>query len=728
MNQQAAQAEPKSGARQGAMLQRKCACGQHTGGGECEECRKKDKGASASGLQKKLALGPPGDSFEREADRIAEAVTAGSRVSSRERVSPAPCAAATGGPVPEAPGRPLGPGVRAFMESRFGHDFSQVRVHTDSNAGESARSLDALAYTLGRDIVFGAGQYAPETPAGRGLLAHELTHVVQQSQTPGAQVQRKGSGGAISGFFNSFIHIFFDYSDTAIQEYLDLLEKTGDIEGDPDSDDKARQIVRDKKHLSLSPEIRTLLVLEMLDGPTLGDDESAIIEIMRSALPPDRKTIVDKIGRGRIWEDFSGENLRIIEALTLTAADLQDSGLMKRLRDLSEFELQDYSKNAGSAEVKAEVDKLLRHDLMSHPEEERKEIAVSGMYPSSAAEDFDKDFKEVRAYKKVNGLKLEFETKIPLEVRPGLTSVAEDLATGPPEKANLRPNHTVSLAIKAANGVYRFTRFSRQAATPGATSSASEVVLIEDVGKIRGLQAAQVGPWVFSKENKDLRLDSLLSESVKVKKFSIIRGINWLADEWALLVAALESFPDGVLSSVDGVRFERMQKDPAHPEFLAETQRLGESIAVFDKAFSQSPVRYGIYTVLERTIAHEIGHRNDKGPLRLAASGYNTDRDRGKLEKARSHSGDSLFKYNAAKNTYEVGAPSVPEGGEFQEAAAKDGVKLTSSKISRSITQYGEQSYTEQFAELFSFYVTDPKLLQAIRPNVYAYFAARFPR
>jgi Domain of unknown function (DUF4157) len=77
--------------------------------------------------------------------------------------------------------QPLDTDTRNFMESRFGHDFSSVRVHTDAKAAESARAVNALAYTVGRDVVFDAGQYAPETKQGKRLLAHELTHVVQQS-------------------------------------------------------------------------------------------------------------------------------------------------------------------------------------------------------------------------------------------------------------------------------------------------------------------------------------------------------------------------------------------------------------------------------------------------------------------------------------------------------------------------------------------------------------------
>lgn len=80
-------------------------------------------------------------------------------------------------------GKPLDAAARSFFEPRFGHRFDHVRVHTDTRAAESARTMSALAYTVGRDIVFGAGQYAPDTATGRRLLAHELTHVVQQTQS-----------------------------------------------------------------------------------------------------------------------------------------------------------------------------------------------------------------------------------------------------------------------------------------------------------------------------------------------------------------------------------------------------------------------------------------------------------------------------------------------------------------------------------------------------------------
>lgn len=82
-------------------------------------------------------------------------------------------------------GQPLDASTRSFMEPRFGFDFSRVRIHTDALAAESATAINALAFTVGNHIVFGANQYMPDSRVTRSLLAHELTHVVQQSQSGG---------------------------------------------------------------------------------------------------------------------------------------------------------------------------------------------------------------------------------------------------------------------------------------------------------------------------------------------------------------------------------------------------------------------------------------------------------------------------------------------------------------------------------------------------------------
>jgi hypothetical protein len=98
-------------------------------------------------------------------------------------------------------GRPLEPQTLAFMETRFGQSFGHVRVHTDAKAAESARAVNAFAYTVGPQVVFDAGQYAPETHAGRGLLAHELAHTVQQRNArPAARGEELALGGSGAPF------------------------------------------------------------------------------------------------------------------------------------------------------------------------------------------------------------------------------------------------------------------------------------------------------------------------------------------------------------------------------------------------------------------------------------------------------------------------------------------------------------------------------------------------
>jgi outer membrane protein OmpA-like peptidoglycan-associated protein len=135
-------------ANQRPTLLRKCACGgEAAGSGECEECRRK---------RTSLHRSSNAHATESEAPPIVHEVLRG-------------------------PGRPLDPAVRAFMEPRLGENFASVRVHTDAGASASAQAVGARAYTVGNDIAFRRGEFAPETREGRKLLAHELAHAVQQS-------------------------------------------------------------------------------------------------------------------------------------------------------------------------------------------------------------------------------------------------------------------------------------------------------------------------------------------------------------------------------------------------------------------------------------------------------------------------------------------------------------------------------------------------------------------
>lgn len=167
-------------------------------------------------IQAKLRVGQPGDQYEQEADRVAEQVMR-MPAPKVQRLCPE-CEEklqrqqqTTEDTTPEVTpetssaiqslqggGQPLPRSERSFFESRFGEDFSGVRVHNDARAANMARSVNARAFTYGRNVVFGAGQYAPETYAGRQLIAHELTHVVQQGSSASSKaIQRAGDPAAI---------------------------------------------------------------------------------------------------------------------------------------------------------------------------------------------------------------------------------------------------------------------------------------------------------------------------------------------------------------------------------------------------------------------------------------------------------------------------------------------------------------------------------------------------
>lgn len=196
-------------------LQRKCDCGSHTlAGAQCLECaqggspmqRKTDTSAGAAPRPAAFTVGARDDALEREAERVADQVLAAParpavngvwpRIQRFARYADEPEQAvpASVEQVLAGSGRPLEPALRRDMGQRFGRDFSRVRVHSGAAAQESARELGAHAYTVGHHIVFGAHRFAPQTQSGRHLLAHELTHVLQQTGADGMTAAR-GDGG-----------------------------------------------------------------------------------------------------------------------------------------------------------------------------------------------------------------------------------------------------------------------------------------------------------------------------------------------------------------------------------------------------------------------------------------------------------------------------------------------------------------------------------------------------
>jgi outer membrane protein OmpA-like peptidoglycan-associated protein len=184
---------------------------------KCASCEQETDDDTTDILQTKLTINQPGDIFEQEADRVADAVMSGGPTRTDlpiggraiasvqkncacggtcedcqrnadvvHRLNGSPKVGVDNVPrivdeVLQSSGQPLEDSTRMSMESSLGADFSGVRVHNDERAGDSASAINALAYTVGRNVVFGKGQFAPGTQSGRHLLAHELVHVVQQT-------------------------------------------------------------------------------------------------------------------------------------------------------------------------------------------------------------------------------------------------------------------------------------------------------------------------------------------------------------------------------------------------------------------------------------------------------------------------------------------------------------------------------------------------------------------
>lgn len=167
-----------------------------------------------------------------------------------------------------SPGQPLDAETRAFYEPRFGHDFGSVRVHADAKAAESARTVNALAYTAGQQIVFGTRQYAPGTAAGRELLSHELVHVVQQKKTTMVPL-----------------------------EYLPI--SPSDAKTEYEADLTAQQIVTGGQVKTMHRESIPPLVQRQTPSPTVGRSAKLALNLPRQQLKaignPDINAIVDAL-------------------------------------------------------------------------------------------------------------------------------------------------------------------------------------------------------------------------------------------------------------------------------------------------------------------------------------------------------------------------------------------------------------------------------------------------
>jgi hypothetical protein len=301
---------------------------------------------TAGAIQTKLTINQPGDSYEQEADRVSEQV-----MRMREPRLQRACACGGGRPkcqmeqpgreheslqtkrvqasdtgqiaappivaeVLRSSGQPLDPSTREFMESRFGHDFSRVRVHTDARAAKSSRNLNALAYTVGEHIVLAPERYDHSTHAGRRLLAHELAHVVQQGGGACALQRQPQQSGA----------------EELERDLLEMSHKLREIGVKIEEGREDIEIIRHQFFLAGKQMPK---VTDPIDKSTVADFVEALIETSRTLTPflPSGKRARTSVAKGltihEFREQFESEDARLSSRVTPSVGQPRRTKIVK---------------------------------------------------------------------------------------------------------------------------------------------------------------------------------------------------------------------------------------------------------------------------------------------------------------------------------------------------------------------------------------------------------------
>lgn len=300
----------------GGVLQRKCACGESSGiSGECEECGKQGLSLQRSTGNSELET--------RNSDGVPPIVD----------------------DVLRSSGQPLDAETRAFMEPRFGHDFSRVRVHADARAAASAQAVNAMAYTVGANIVFDSGQYATGTEAGRQLLAHELTHVVQQGNVPLTPQARLVVGEPRDQFEQEA-----DRVSEAVMKGSELQQRIAGIAGVGEMDDDEAAISQDLNVDSTTRPSRTTRPRAITPGKALSVQRAASFQLPGDVHPVNNAATQIANGgfAGQTWMTLNGTKL--VDEASARAAIKDPSTTAQATLGSAECWLTSVDNNVGSVD------------------------------------------------------------------------------------------------------------------------------------------------------------------------------------------------------------------------------------------------------------------------------------------------------------------------------------------------------------------------------------------
>jgi len=658
------------------------------------------------------------DAAEHEADRAAaEAIAGGVR---------SPLRAAGGASEPArlpGNGRALDGATRLDMERRFGHSFARVRIHADAGAHRAAGALGAQAFAHGPNIVFGAGRFAPQTAAGRRLLAHELAHVVQQSR-PGAVARTMCAPEAKVPEQTKARPPTIEEKQEFARDAINFLKGQGDFFATlPEPRDPAKTL----------PHLRTTVNngLKVLDG----DGSDAALKLaaeLRTVYTDAVRAILE--AQTRIKPAAGAKPPKLLDLYETHRANIEPFA---------------HPVDTGAQELSAELEAALpaqpsaaqrtRHTALAAARRRMKVSTASVTMP--IADLFGPKAGTPPALPA--GMTVHFSSTVPAVLQPGFRGLVERMSHG-----ILESNSTIMLALDlrafgGGNDAYRFTRLDL-----GNARQPNNEVLVERQGAIltEGLGVA---------ERKELQ--------ERFNRVGFTRASGFSDEEFDQVLIGLAEIPESQLSSLGALNVVRSSTHPTSPTTSGEYSTGGHTLTMFDPAYTGSISRQGragrILKSAAFTVAHEIGHAQDLNVLRTTQATTKTAQDalvsqfgtgpnswgiagdapapdRARYDAlnatrsaartaqlaARSRSGARWPNSGDVTDTAERGDPTPA----FRAAAQQD----DGPGSPRMPTDYPNPNpiWREYYAECYALYQTNPDLLRRTRPHVFDHLKAEFPK
>ena len=647
--------------------------------------------------------------------------------------------------VTRSPGEPLDVDTRTRMERELGQELGSVRIHRGAEAARSAESLDALAFTTGSRIVFGAGRYAPSTPEGHRLLAHELAHVIQQrdasrtvarvSPTHDAFEHSASMSGAAGWLASGAVPAIQRQPKPAAKDPAPPTIKVGDLNV-VDPAELAKKLPPAELVKFAIQFFTTQQTIYSGVKTATGSDAyvGQLLGLWKRTVDATAGVLHDKLNDdAALTADMKKAYTGAIAATTAVYA----SALKQTVQELLQAHRDDIHEWGWPADV-AEQDADTLNDAI--PEADRKRIkVVSTTTIAPSMIDVANLFAKGTTVALPAATAATFSGGVPEKLRAGLQNVAGTLSrtmTPPP----LPIDHTISLALDLGAvggdyGLYRFTHFTQHAPRQPATKR----MLVERLGAL-GMEG--LAPSARADAGKRLA----------AHKFTFTG--QWKDAERDVVRRAITLLPDAQLSPLDGLAFARAPDDPKTKDagnYGADKHVL----TLFDRALAASAVRFGapgggvvggdVYDV-----AHEIGHAldyrayrqgNAAVPVALAAlrarfGQYESPPDSmnfsGFPKSEQAEFNKLLAAFNKAQDAADKPKTEsghvLKQGTLVEDPKAKTDFRTAVVKDGARATDYSDTAWEEAFAEAYALYVTEPVTLRRLRPAAHAFFVKRFPR